>query len=204
MLLTYDNYPMLLFLSYTIDNAPELPFVTENDGVLNEIQNSTILTNLFSLITINNAAKEKKHRNYLLDSSLLHKMESSEYFKSQAFFDFFNSPIKPGTGTICFQGNGQFVYMLLQNDETKRLTNMDGQYISVALFKENMILGFEEALITGNTFEIQPTGYYHERTKPGCFLSFITVFLSYLNKKQNLPEVSKEINKTSESIWLLE
>ena len=161
MLLTYDNYPMLLFLSYTIDNAPELPFVTENGKALNEIQNSTVLTNLFSHITIDNSAKEKKHKNYLLDNSLLQKMEHSEYFKRQAFMDFFNTIVQPGTGTICFHGNGQFVYMLLEKDETKRLTDMEGQYISVALFKENMIIGFEEALFTGKIFEIQPTGYYH-------------------------------------------
>jgi hypothetical protein len=79
MLITYDNYPILLFLSYTIDNAPELPFITESGEALNEIQNSTILTNLFSHITINNAANEKKHKNYLLDDSLLQKMEVKRF-----------------------------------------------------------------------------------------------------------------------------
>ena len=60
------------------------------------------------------------------------------------FADFFTENIKPKHGVILFKDSGQYVYMLLGGHETKKLKGVNGRYIAVALFRENIFIGFEE------------------------------------------------------------
>lgn len=197
---------MLLFLSYDVQTAPEeISFAANDANALNYIKNTQALGGLFSHIVAGNSLTNgRKHTNYLLSDSFFETVEHDEHFRKKEHDNFFNTYIQPCSGTICFEESGQYVYMLLGNDETKFRKNIDGQYIAIALFKENIFIGFEEGLIKNNTCQVLATGFYPGSLEPGVFLSFIIVFLSYLHKHPHLAVVNTDLNKTKETIYHVE
>lgn len=101
------------------------------------------------------------------------------------FADFFTENIKPKHGVILFKDSGQYVYMLLGGHETKKLKGVNGRYIAVALFRENIFIGFEEGYIKEDGIQVEPTGNYGNGMDVGGYISFILIALSYAGDKSH-------------------
>lgn len=82
-----------------------------------------------------------------------------------------------------FKQGGQYVFLLLGKNETKKIKKREGRYIAVALFKENFFIGFEEAIITERGIDVIPGGHY-EGMDLGGNISFCIIALAYSNKIQ--------------------
>jgi hypothetical protein len=94
--------------------------------------------------------------------------------------------------------------MLLDKDGSKKFKDVDGRYLSVALFKENFFIGIEEAVITEHEFTVLPTGYYGQHPGPGRFVSPLVTLLSYINKGKGGIKVANDVNKTSEQVFYID
>ena len=205
MTITYQKYPLLLFLSYDINTAPdEIPFVARDNDAMKYLQDAAGLHELFAYIVAKKGFTEKKHVNYFLPDELFLRIDSDDQFRNKYFAEFFNGYITPVSGTILFRGGGQYCFVLLGKHETKELKKVDGRYIAAGLFVENNFVGFEEALITEKGVEMLQTGYYSNGMDVGGYISFVIVFLAYLHGKNDLPLVAEEINKTTETIYQLQ
>ena len=208
MELTYDNYPMLSFLSYGLkDASKQIPFEVEDENANNYLENSSLLTEILNSIDLSRDNQiAVKHKYYLLSEELELKINSNtELFFQRETRDFILSSRSSCLGTICMAPNWQYTFMYLEKPETKNLKGLDEQYISVAIFRENTFIGVEEAFVTNRGFKIQPTGYYPkgEELEPGCYITFLVVLLSCINKSKDLQLVDKNLNKTTETVFLI-
>ncbi|WP_188930057.1 hypothetical protein [Puia dinghuensis] len=187
-------------------NAPqELPFQAENNEAKNYLKGAVGLHEFFGYtIAKKEFKREEKHLNYLIPDELCFKIDGDSHFRNSNFSTFLNCYIKPKTGTILCRDGGQYCFILLGKHETKELKKTEGRYIAAALFMENIFLGFEEGVITEKGLQVWHTGYYSNAMDIGGFLSFVMVFLAYLNSKDNLSLVGKDINNTSEIIYLVD
>ena len=203
MAITYTNFPLLLFLSYDKDTAPEgLPFEVLEPSALTFLQSASGLHDIFSYIGAKNSlGKGPGHTNYRLTDALFHQINSDDHFRGTHFSGFLSRYVKPTTGLIIFREDGQYVYMLLGKHETKELKKADGRHIATAFFKENVFIGFEEAIITEKGLEVWHTGYYSNDMELAGYLSFVAIFLSYLQSMKNLPLLNQEENTTKEAIY---
>lgn len=74
---------------------------------------------------------------YGLNDELFSKIEFNQFFRNCNFSKFFgDSYIKAKYGVILFGESGQYVYALLEKEETKKLHKRNGRYIATALFKK--------------------------------------------------------------------
>lgn len=208
MEITYSKFPLLFYLSYDKESAPdELPFEVVSTEVRYYLGNAKGFHDLFAYIAVKNTLEKEKritHNNYSISDSLFHKIDRDECFRATEFLKVFKEYIKPSTGTIIFKDGGQYVYWLLGVQETKVLKGENGQYIAIAFFKENLFIGFEEAIVTNNDLQIMKTGHYSDNMDIGSHLSFVLIFLGYLHQKTAFPLLSNEKNKTSEIIYYVE
>lgn len=191
--INYNNYPTLLFLSYSRESAPtELPFEVASVGVRDYLVKTTGYQELFAYIAVMNSLKgENTNTNYLLNDNLFAQIDSNEYLRNENFKKFFTEYVKPKHGSIIFKNGGQYVYLLLGKNETKRLKGMEGRYMAVALFRNNFFIGFEEAIITDRGMQVMQTGNYEAGMDIGGYLSFCIITLSYANNKE-LPTYENE------------
>ncbi len=204
--LTYEKFPMLLFLSYeTGDALAEIAFEVEDQSANDYLETSSLLGEIIQLIELNKTKVIKlDHRNYLINDSLFEKVSLDEQFRQRESANFFITDIQPGTGTICVDPSWQYLYMLLDKGGSKKFKNVDGRYLSVALFKENFFIGTEEAVITEHEFTVLPTGYYGQHPGPGSFVSPLVTLLSYIHKGNGGIKVANDINKTSEQVFYID
>ena len=73
------------------------------------------------------------------------------------------------------------------------------RYIAVALFRENIFIGFEEGYIKEDGIQVESTGNYGNGMDVGGYISFILIALSYAGDKSH-PLVE---TNTKEDIYLL-
>ena len=184
--INYNNYPTLLFLSYSKENAPEeLPFEVASVGVRDYLIKTPGYQELFAYIAAMNSLKEENtNTNYLLNDNLFAQIDNNEYLRNENFKKFFTEYVKPKHGSIIFKNGGQYVYLLLGKNETKKLKGKDGRYMAVALFRNNFFIGFEEAIITDRGMQVMETGRYDGGMDIGGYLSFCITTLSYANNKE--------------------
>jgi hypothetical protein len=150
----------------------------------------------------NSMVKENTTTNYIIDDRLFRKMDGGDFKFCEIQYDnFFRDNVKEKRGTIMFKEEGNYVYMLLGHHETKAIKGMDGRYFCTALFKKNMLLGFEEAIITEQGLGVMNTGYYDGGMDLGSYLSFVIVALAYANNK-NLRLYQSD--KIKETVYVLE
>jgi len=195
MNITYNSYPSLLFLSYNKENAPaELPFEVPSMQVKQYLSKCKSYQELFAFIAVKNSIENKNTTtNYHLSDTAFNMVEHADHFRNGQFRNFFENYVKPQHGTILFKQGGQYVYLLLGKNETKKLKNKDGRYIAVALFKENLFIGFEEAIITDKGVDVIPGGHY-QGMDIGGYISFCIITLAYANNKQ-LPILKNDLIK---------
>lgn len=197
-MITYKNYPALLFCSYDKDNAPdELPFVMPDTETLQRVSVSKGFQQLFSFIAVKNTMKAESN-NYFLQESIFNKVEFNPDFRNEQFSSFITEYVKPKYGCILFKSGGTYVYNLLGVNDTKNLHKKDGRYISVALFKEDVFLGFEEAIITKKGVEVFNTGIYTGGMEIGGYISFCMIVLAYSKNKTSILELDSVSEKIVE------
>lgn len=203
MTINYNNYPSLLFLSYDKDTAPqELPFEVISESVQQYLTTCKGYQELFAYVAVcNTITKTNTTTNYLLNDLTFSKIDSEDNFRNKYFGSFFDNYAKQKHGTILFKGGGQYVYMLLDEHETKALKNINGRYICAALFKENIFIGFEEAYITDRGLQVLNTGHYEAGMDRGGYLSFVLITLAYADSRTGF-ELYKSDN-IKEKIYLL-
>jgi len=194
-MINYKNYPALLFCSYDKDNAPdELPFVMPDTETLQKVSVSKGFQNLFGFIAVKNTMKAET-TNYFLTEPTFNRVEYDPNFRNEQFSSFFSEYVKPKYGCILFKNGGTYVYNLLGVNDTKNLYKKDGRYMSVALFKGDSFLGFEEAIITKKGVEVMQTGIYTGGMDIGGYLSFSIITLAYGNGKTSILELESVSEK---------
>jgi len=202
-MITYNDYPSLLFTSFDKETAPEeLPFEVANEKALTFLSKSKGFNEMFGYIAAKNSLqKENTTTNYYFDNEIATKIDSDDYFRNRHFGDFFSNYVKAKHGTIMFKEGGQYVYLLLGHKETKALKKVNGRYICTAMFKTNFFIGFEEAIITEKGISVLPTGYYESGMDVGGFLSFVIITLEYASGFADLPIFQS--NTIKEKIYCL-
>lgn len=178
----YNEYPSVLYTSFQKEDAPqELPFEVVNEKTHNYLSQCTGFREMFALIAVKNTLNKGNACVYFyLEDNLFGKIDGYDYFRNSQFRNFFSSYVKPKCGAILFHDSGQYVYMLLGKQETKKLKNRNGRYIAVALFKKNVFIGFEEGIILDEGgVDVFPTGEYASGMDRGGFISFVLITLAY-------------------------
>lgn len=200
-MIDYNNYPLLLHTSFTKDDAPtELPFEVGSVEVKEYLSQCDGYNDLFAGITVKNTLhKENSNTHFYLKDNLFHKIDSDDHFRSQQFSNFFSDYIKPKNGMILFKEKGQYLYMLLGVQETKKIKKRNGRYIAVALFQGDFFIGFEEGYITERGVQVEHTGHYENEMPVGGYISFVLVTLAFAGDKQH--ELIE--NKTKERVYQL-
>ncbi|GEM63939.1 hypothetical protein SF1_19210 [Sphingobacterium faecium NBRC 15299] len=196
-MINYTRYPSLLFLSYDKDNAPEeLPFEVDSLDIRNYLANCSGYGEMFAIIaSFNSYGYAPTH--YWLNNKNFSDVEFNDNFRNSHFKDFILSePAEIQYGCICFKDGGQYVYLYLPPDKAK-IKGIQGAYLCTALFKENLFIGFEEAIVNKG-FSVIPSGYYSGGMDIGGYLSFVSICLSFFSKGTG--NISKEINMTKERI----
>lgn len=201
-MINYKNYPALLFTSYDKSNAPEeLPFAMLDTEILKKVSVSKGFQNLFGFIAAKNSMKSETTNYYLSDQNF-NEVEFNYNFRNQYFADFFMNYVTPKYGCVMFKDGGTYVYNLLGVNETKSLHKKEGRYMSVAFFKGDVFLGFEEAIINvvglQKGLQVQETGIYTGGMDIGGYLSFCIITLAYARDKVHLLQsesVSEKIIK---------
>ena len=188
MEINYNNFPSVLFTSFRMDDAPEeLPFEVEAEQTRQYLAQCKGFQEMFTLITIKNTEKEgNSNLHFALTENLFHKIDSDDYFRNRLFGNFLTTYIKPKNGTILFNRNCQYVYLLLGEKDTKKLKKVDGRYIAVALFSGNHFIGFEEGIIIkGKGIQVSSTGHYAGGMDLGGYISFVLITLAYAGDTQH-------------------
>lgn len=205
MEITYDQYQLIKFLSSNRDNAPkDFTFEALNVAAREFTKRSLSFQNLLGAIIARNSFTHfTPHQNYYLSTRLQFKTDSDVSFRNAHFTKFLHSSLSNISGNILLD-KGQYVYLLLNEHQTNVVKELEGKYFAVALFKNNLFIGFEEGLIRGNKLDVLPGGYYSAGMDVGGYLSFSAIFLSYLTQKTDHPLLKKEINKTDEKIFFIE
>ncbi len=200
-MINYDDYPALLHTSFTKDDAPrELPFEVVSKSVRDYLAHCKGFNEMFALIAVKNTLKgENTNAHFYLDDNLFHKIDDDYGFRNDMFRKFFTEYIKPKNGVILFKNGGQYVYMLLGAQETKKLKKRDGRYIAAALIVGNFFVGFEEGYITDKGVKVERTGHYESDMPVGGYISFVLITLAFAGDDYNTL-VSSE---TSEKIFKL-
>lgn len=183
----YNDYPLVLHTSFTKEDAPEkLWFEVEDEQIRNYLANCKGFQEMFVLFAVKNTQKcNNSNTHFYLDDSLFHKIDANDFFRQQQFSNFLSHYIKPKNGVILFKDNGQYVYMLLSKDETKKIKGRDGRYIAVAFFKQNYFVGFEEGIITEKGIEVLQTGHYYHGMDKGGYISFVLITLAYAGDNEH-------------------
>lgn len=197
VMINYNQYPSLLFLSYNKDNAPEeLPFEVHSSEVSSYLAQSAGYGQMFAIIaSLNSQGFSPTH--YWLNNKNFKDVEYNDNFRNAHFKKFvLSDPKEPKYGCICFKDGGQYVYLYLSPDIAK-IKGVKGVYLCTALFRENVFIGFEEAVIH-NGFSVMPTGYYAGGMDIGGYLSFVSICLSFFLDASK--EVGTGINTTAEKI----
>lgn len=200
-MITYDNYPLLLHTSFTKNDAPsELPFEVVSADVRDYLANCAGYQELFAYIAVRNTLlKSNSNTHYYLDDVMFHRVDSDDRFRNENFRNFFLSYIKPKNGVILFKDCGQYLYVLLGVQDTKKLKKRDGRYIAVALFKGDFFVGFEEGLITDKGIQVEHNGRYENGMDVGGYISFVLITLGYAeDRDRNLIDT-----QTNERIYKL-
>jgi len=196
--LTYDNYPGLLFTSFTKDNAPdELPFEVSTFEVRNYLSRTSGFQEMWGYIGSKNSLGGVA-TNYFLSDYTFHRIDSNHDFRNAQFRAFFENYVKPKYGNLIFKEGGHYTYLLLSKQETKQLKNADGRYMAVSLFRQNFFIGFEEAIITERGLKVMETGHYEGGMDIGGYLSFALITLAYANEKT---PIAYEAEKIKEKLW---
>lgn len=186
IMITYNKYPLLLHTSFTKEDAPEeLPIEVVSPEVRKYLVNCQGYKEIFALIAIRNSEqKANSNTHYWLDDKLFPKVDSGDEFRNNNFRNFFLSKISPKNGVILFPDGGQYLYILLDREITKKLKGVDGRYIAVALFRENTFIGFEEGFITDRGVQVSKTGYYANDMPIGGYISFAIITLGYAGERK--------------------
>lgn len=198
-MITYNNYPSLLFLSYNKDNAPEeLPFQVASESVLRFLFGSEGYNEMFAIFTSLNSLSMKP-RHFWLNNKNFKDVEYNLNFRNSHFSEFLSSEQKEVQyGVICFKDGGQYVYLYLPPGKAKMKGIESDGYLATALFKGNVFIGFEEAIV-GRGLSVMPTGYYEGGMDIGGYLSFTIVCLSFF--ASGCTRAGSNINNTKEDIW---
>jgi hypothetical protein len=198
---TYQEYPLLLFTSYTKETRPDLLVFRSVDNKGSAYLKNGKVGEIFDFIVAMNELGESgiKHTNYCMSDSLYARMDRNHEFRNKRFQYFLQNKIKSETGIILLNKGRQYVYIILSEDEKKVLG--EGANMLVGFFHENVLLQVEEAYIEKSNIEVLDSGYYMDAapSEKGHSLTFVMVFLGYLMEVDNLQIMQKE-NETSESI----
>lgn len=198
-MINYNDYPFILHTSFYKDDAPEtLPFEVFSEDVRKYLLSAKGFHELFDFIAIKNTLKKENANTYLhLNDYQFSKVENDNSFRNDMFSFFFKNYIHQQNGVILLAKGGQYVYMLLGVQESKKIKNVNGRYIAAALFIKDVFIGFEEAIIQDKGISIIPSGHYENDMPVGGYISFVMITLSYasksnLKKLENL-QVSEQI-----------
>lgn len=185
-MIDYNTYPLLLHTSFAKDDAPaELPFEVASADVRNYLSDCKGYQEMFAYIAIRNTVKkENSNTHYYLNDDLFHRIDGDDRFRNDNFRNFFLSYVKPKNGVILFKDCGQYLYVLLGVQETKKLKRRYGRYIAVALFKGDFFIGFEEGYITDSGIQVEHTGHYENGMDIGGYISFVLITLGFAGEKE--------------------
>lgn len=185
-MITYNEYPLLLFTSFDKDNAEdELPFKVQEESIIKYLSGSRGFNEMLALIGVKNTImKGNSNTNYYLEDNLFERVDNDSDFRNRNFASFFSQKPKPENGVIMFKGRGQYVYLLLSETETRQMKEKKGMYFAVALFKNDFFIGFEEGYIQARGIEVENSGYYASGMDKGGYISFVIVTLSYAAGKE--------------------
>ena len=194
--INYNDYPCLLLTSYDKDDLPpEIPFGVVAESARDYLSKEKGYLDLFALIAVKNTyAKTNISTYFWIEDDLCRQIDGDDHFRSVQFSKFFSECMESKQGVILFKDGMQYVYVLLDAEETEKLKKRKGQYIAVGLFKEDYFLGFEEGYIFEGGIGIK-AGYYEFDSMPaGGFVSFVLITLAYAvdSKKPALETSVKE------------
>jgi len=201
---TYNNYPALLYMSFDEETAPaEFVFelVSEDDAAFLSAHNHH--RELLAYAALQNSIHHADTTtNYLLSDSMFKTIDSNVTFRTHYFKRFFETAIPPQHGTIIFRDGGQYVYLFLSENDTLLFKGLKGRYICTMVMKDNIFVGFEEALIVPEGLKVFKTGHYHFDMEQAGYISFVCITLSYASTQSNLPLYHSD--KVKEKIFMLQ
>lgn len=162
--ISYNEYPTILYTSFDVKSGVEsLPMVAGSKKVKNYLLKNKGLETLMGYIGYKNSQKgENNNVYYYLDDSTYRKVDSDGHFRSQYFNVVLKNGLDAKHGVILFRNSGQYVYAILDEEETKKLYNRNGRYVAVALFSQNLFVGFEEGFLHEHGFDLSQTGIIQE------------------------------------------
>jgi len=114
--ITYNDYPALLYTSFTKNDAPEeLPFNVSNTRARDYLSKCSGFNNMFTFIgAFNSMVKENTTTNYIIDDRLFRKMDGVDMKFCEIQYDnFFRYDVKEKRVVVMFREGGNYVYMLL-------------------------------------------------------------------------------------------
>ena len=141
---------------------------------------------------------------YLVKESLLLRMKSDSPFREQYFCSILKKPVRTAIGSILMRGGWQYFYTVYDRTRTKSRMKTDGNYIAVTWFRRNVIIGFQEAVLTKKGVRMLSKGLHPKDIQDEGFIKFTVIFLSYILANVPVTLLGLEENKTKDPIyWVL-
>lgn len=195
MEIDYNNYPTILFTSFNEeDSSGGFPFNVQSEAAHNYLSQNEELHEMLSIIVAKNTfMKENCCTHYFLNSDL--GVEIFFLKGDELLHSFSKKNIKSKCGTVLTGPSVQFVYLLLDKDETKLFKKKEGRYVAVALFFGNVFIGFEEGYIIDDHFRVNMhTNYYEREVKAGLYIANVLITLSY-TEDRSLPLLKTKVTE---------
>jgi hypothetical protein len=206
MTITDSNFPLLKILSYDSINTPaQFPLKTHSTDINNNPRTiEKLVENIRYIQSRNTLLGKEQHRNCYIGKDLFQKIDQDQTFREVHFERFISNQIKTCTGAMLFANTGQIVYTIIDNEETRRVKNLDGAYIGIACFEANFFISFEEAIINAAAVKLTDISYYSGGVQPGGMLASVVTFLSYLKTKKELIPLGRNSNTTAEKVYFVD
>ncbi|RYU93743.1 hypothetical protein [Emticicia agri] len=178
MTITYNQYPLLSYTSYSPKDIPKELFIgAVNSRTIQEILAHKGYAHFFPLI-VNLQRNTFQPSNYFLSQNiqnLLLNEEKSRFYSLREF----SKKSDTRYGCILMENGYTCLYVYLSKKDALRLKRISDSYIGVGYYKKNILIGFEEGVINNDSLILQENGIYPEEANWLDYLTFCISVLGY-------------------------
>ena len=200
--ISYNDYPMFYCMSQNQDEFPEKVLIRAKSQEALKFTNSSIpLKDIFNYAAgFNSLYNCDASTNYFASESFIKNFNNPK-FQQSLCRKFCESPLKTDFGSILFPNGGQFVYLIIAENEAALLKNVSGAYICAAKFAKNFFFGFEEARVKDKKFYFLPEAIYSDNSPQGGYLALVMTAIAF---SDTLTEVKKyKSENITQSIFII-
>ncbi|MBA4850544.1 hypothetical protein [Emticicia sp. BO119] len=198
MEITYKQYPLLAYTSISKKNIPdELVIGAVSKKMIEKILSHKGYTHFFFLL---GTLKHKNYQpaNYFLSQKIQNLLLNEERCRHASLMEF-SKKSHTRYGCILMEDDYSCVYICLSKKDAFYLKGLDDSYIGVGYYKKNILIGFEEGIIVGDSIILQANGIYPKEANELDYLTFCITTLGYaINNSYIL-----DIHEGDEKIFML-